>query len=114
VGHELPILGSDLAQEQQWRESLDSSCREADLEPGCLRLDVKVFRDGEQGRVAISNPGPNYSNDEYSECLVTSMNPLSPDDGGPETVPAGSTIAVQVVCTPAESEETTPPSGTGG
>jgi hypothetical protein len=35
------------------------------------------------------------------------MDPLSPDDGGPEKIPAGSTIVVQVVCSPAEPTETT-------
>lgn len=49
----------------------------------------------------------------YSECLVTEMNPRSPDDGGPEKVPAESTITVEVTCTPVESDETSPSDNTG-
>lgn len=105
-------MGSDLAQQQQWQESLDSSCREADLKPGCLQLNVTVYEEDQQGRVEIPNPGPNYyDSNEYSECLVTAMNPRSPNDGGPEKIPAGSTITVQVVCAPTEP---TPPDGSGG
>lgn len=107
VGHELPNLGSDLAQKQQWDESIDAACDEAGLEPRCLRLDLKVYKEDQQGKTPIPNPGPNYRDDnEYSDCLVTNMDPLSRKDGGPEKVPTGSIITVEIACIPVESDET--------
>ncbi len=107
VGHDLPNLGSDLAQKQQWHESIDGECAEAGLEPRCLTLDLKVYKEDEQGKTPIPNPGPNYRDDnEFSECRVTAMDPLSRNDGGPEKVPAGSTITVEITCIPVGSDET--------
>jgi hypothetical protein len=113
VGHDLPDLSSDLAQKDQWSERLDSKCREAGLEPGCLNLDVTVFQQDANGnRTQIPEPSTNYREDDprYTDCMVDSMDPLSPQDGGPEKVPAGTTIKVTVVCTLATPDET-PPSG---
>jgi hypothetical protein len=102
VGHELPQLNGDLHQKRQWKESLDASCREADLQPGCLTVSVSAFRRDKKGKKAISDPGDSYSDDEFSECTITNMNPKSSNDGGAKTIPAGSVIKVTVVCTVAD------------
>lgn len=112
VGHDLPDLSSDLAQKDQWRERLDSRCREAGVEPGCLKLDVTAFEvDASGNRTQIPEPSTNYREDDtrYGECTVDDMDPLSPADGGPEKVPAGTTIKVTVVCTLNAPDEANPP-----
>jgi hypothetical protein len=112
VEHDLPDLSSDLAQRDQWGERLDSRCREAGLEAGCLRLDVTVFEEDAGGnRTQIPEPSDNYREDDprYADCGVDSMDPLSPKDGGSEKVPAGTTIKVTVVCTLAAPDEVNPP-----
>ena len=111
--HDLPDLSSDLAQQQQWQESVDNDCREAVGEAGCLTLDVQVYEKDAQGNLTpITSPGPDYGNSDnpyYTDCPVTEMDPLSSRDGGPEKIPAGTTIRVTVVCIPAESTETNSP-----
>lgn len=109
VGHKIPDLNSDLDGSGGWQGSLDGECLDADLEPGCLTLDLKVYKKGQKGQVPIPNPGPDYDYGVYTECPVVDMNPKSPTDGGPKKVPAKTAIRVTIVCAPAQSDQTNPP-----
>lgn len=106
VAHELPRAnGSDLSGQRDWERQRDIACMEAVGRSDCLKFDINVFETEGGKEMPIRSPGPDYGagySPAYSECPVTNIDPPNSKDGGPKYVSPGTTIAVKVVCIPAE------------
>jgi hypothetical protein len=112
VRHEIPAVKnkSDLAQSDDWKQQMMNACADVGVrDSDCPTFDIQVFSKDKAGKeIGIKNPGPNYGDGDspqYTACTVTSMNPRSPQDGGPKLVSPGTVIKVKVVCTPDDTAQ---------
>lgn len=102
VKFELPVVGADYAQKDQWLERLANNCDEAlHRRTQCLRLKFGFFSsDGDRKR-PISDPGPDYDSDTLGDCLVSRM---SPEGRRGQVVPVNSVVDIEIVCTQPEAQ----------
>ena len=106
VRHDIPKEGdSDLSESDNWKQSMHDACADAGVrDSDCPTFDIQVFANGKR----ILNPGTDYRDadpPQYDSCLVKSINPPSPQQGGPKLVSAGSVIKVKVVCNPVDPKQ---------
>lgn len=103
VKFELPVVGADYAQKDQWLERLADNCDEAlHRRTQCLRLKFSFFSiDGDRKR-RIRDPGPDYDSDTLGNCLVSRM---SPEGRRGQVVPVDSMVSIEVICARPEPEQ---------
>src|SRR4051794_20649007 len=92
TSYDLPTVGSDLHQADQWEGRIASNCGDHDLAADCLTLSYDVYEQTDGGRTSIGNPGSSY--DGYESCEVTDLQPP------PKTrIRVGTDVQVTVECT---------------
>jgi hypothetical protein len=96
VKFELPTVGADYAQKDQWIERLVNNCDEAlHQRVQCVELEFTFFtRQNGQNR-PINDPGPDYDSDVLGNCTVTKM---SEEGRRGKQVPVGTGVRIEVVC----------------
>jgi hypothetical protein len=105
TSYDIPQVGADLHQQQQWEEQLANRCDDAGFERDCLTFAYQVYRKQEDGSLtAVANPGPDYDDQDgtYS-CTVRS---LVPAPG--RRVAVGTVIRVRIVCAADDSGGSSP------
>jgi hypothetical protein len=99
VRHDLPQLGDDLADQQNWEQSARDACNEAGYEANCITLTYAVHSiDGQGESRPIPDPGPNYFTEDpqlYYNCEVKRITPPTGDD---VKVPPGTRVTIVVEC----------------
>jgi hypothetical protein len=110
VKFELPTIGSDYNQESAWKKKLYENCHHTVGTGGdCPKFDYRFYKRNSQGGKgsSISDLKSNYEDSgKYESCEVSRMNPMS---GKGKYVEAGSTIIIEILCTPVEPDGLTPP-----
>jgi hypothetical protein len=102
VSYDLPQVGRDLDEQAAWTGSIADACARSGHKSDCLTLEYAVYLKNHDGsRTKISNPGPNYRDEDnqlYELCLVTILRP-------PPATPieVGSVVTVEAECEPTES-----------
>jgi hypothetical protein len=110
VEHDIPRVGDDLSDERTWRSSIADACKAVGEPDDCLTLHYAVVAEDSDGggRHSVRNPGPRYYSAEprlYSNCDVESVDPSSRPA---QTIPSGTRIDVEIVCTLEDPPEPEP------
>jgi len=112
VRFELPTVGADYAQKDQWLERLVNNCEEVlHRRERCLDLRFSFFHRVGRTDEPFTDPGTDYDSDELGDCTVRRM---SIEGSRNRMVPVGSTIQIRVVCVrdeeiPPETDQTSQP-----
>jgi hypothetical protein len=95
------VGGSDINDQDNWRNGYANNCTTAGHPPDCLHMDLRVWVLDENGnRVRIDNPGANYfAAGVYEYCQVTAIDPEPPAE-----VPVGTAVVIDALCEPVEPD----------
>jgi hypothetical protein len=92
-------VGSDLADQDNWRLGYQDKCMTAGHPADCLHMSVVASAVGPDGKPApIPNPGAGYfAHGVYESCPVTAITPEPPVE-----VPVGTTVVIEALCRPVD------------